>query len=68
MFADSRCLGEGRIILVNELPDFFKDIGPEPWPDKLSGGLLQKRFHEEKLPIKNALSQNIISGIGNILA
>jgi formamidopyrimidine-DNA glycosylase len=62
-------LGEGRIILGNEIPDFFKDIGPEPWPDKLAGGLLQKRFHVKKnSPIKNAaLSQNIIAGIGNIL-
>lgn len=70
VFVDSRCLGEGRILSKSEISDFFINIGPEPWPEKLSGSFLQKRFSVKKhSPIKNAaLDQNIIAGIGNILA
>ena len=69
-FADTRCLGEGYIISLSEEVLFFSKIGPEPWPQKLSGQQLQNCFHSKgNMAIKNALlQQDLIAGVGNILA
>jgi formamidopyrimidine-DNA glycosylase len=69
-FVDPRCLGEGKVISKNDLSRFFSHLGPEPWPKKLSGSFLQNCFSSKgKSPIKNAmLQQEIVSGVGNILA
>ena len=47
----------------------FKDIGIDPFDDKLSSDYLLDKFKNKKTPIKIALlDQRIINGVGNIYA
>ena len=71
IFNDARRFGlitycESEKILEHPL---FKNIGIEPFDDRLDGKYLYERLKTKKIPIKVALlDQSIINGTGNIYA
>jgi formamidopyrimidine-DNA glycosylase len=47
----------------------IKDIGLEPWDNRLNVSYLKDKYKNKRLPIKSViLDQSIIAGIGNIYA
>lgn len=49
--------------------NLFKNLGPEPWDEKLSARFLKEKFKGKKCAVKQALlDQSLVVGIGNIYA
>jgi formamidopyrimidine-DNA glycosylase len=70
-FKDTRRLGEVRVLS----PDAFEawmdglGLGPDAYPERFGGEWWENRFAKCRTPIKAALlRQELIAGIGNILA
>lgn len=60
-----------RMAVVSDLDAYLetKNLGFEPWDEKLTASFLQKRFKNRKRAIKSVLlEQTHIAGIGNIYA
>lgn len=71
MYNDTRKFGRMYLVEKNELNDVkpIKELGLEPWNDKLNEVYLKNKYKNKKLPIKTVLlDQSIIAGIGNIYA
>ncbi len=70
-FKDTRRLGEVRILSPIDLHDWLEglSLGPDAYPEKYDGTWWQQRFAKCRTAIKPALlKQNLVAGIGNILA
>ena len=69
-YKDTRKFGRMYLVdktKINESP--LKDVGPDPWDEKLTINYLKEKYNNKKIPIKTALlDQSIIAGIGNIYA
>ncbi len=69
-YKDTRKFGRMYLVdktKINESP--LKDVGPDPWDEKLTTNYLKEKYNNKKIPIKTALlDQSIIAGIGNIYA
>lgn len=71
VYKDVRKFGKMYLIKKEEINDIgpLKDIGLEPWDEKLDNKYLKEKFKNKKLPIKTVLlDQSIVAGIGNIYA
>ena len=59
----------GGFSITDNIDEYFKTFGPEPFSDSLKANYLIEKFKISKRPIKSLLlDQKIISGIGNIYA
>ena len=70
-YMDTRKFGKMYLIKKEDITMVgpLKDLGLEPWDDKLTSKYLLDKYRKKKLPIKTVLlDQNIIVGIGNIYA
>ena len=70
-FIDARCLGELQVIPRGDVEAHFqsKKLGPEPFPERQSGGWWAQRLQGLKGAIKPALMrQDRVAGLGNIAA
>lgn len=70
-FEDARRLGELRVLPPGAAPTLpaLAAMGPEPWPERQSGGWWAARFVGARGPIKPALlDQSRVAGLGNIAA
>jgi len=68
-YHDTRKFGQMHLINKDELEAFFisKNLGLEPFDDKLTVSYLKEKFKSKKQAIKSTLlDQSIIVGIGNI--
>lgn len=66
---DPRRFATAERIPAGELPARLARLGPEPWPEPLSGPALAARFLGRRGPVKPALLEGArVAGIGNILA
>lgn len=70
-YHDVRKFGKMYLIEKDKINEIgpLKDLGYEPWDEKLDIDYLKEKYKNKKLPIKTVLlDQNIIVGIGNIYA
>lgn len=70
-YMDTRKFGKMYLIKKDDISSVgpLKNLGLEPWDDKLTGNYLLNKYKSKKLPIKSVLlDQSIIVGIGNIYA
>lgn len=70
-YMDVRKFGKMLLIEKDKINEIgpFKEMGLEPWDDKLTKDYLKEKFMHKRLPIKTVLlDQSIIVGIGNIYA
>lgn len=70
-YNDVRKFGKMYLIEKEKIKEIgpLKELGYEPWDNKLTTTYLKEKYQKIKLPIKTALlNQNIITGIGNIYA
>lgn len=70
-YMDVRKFGKMWLIPKNKLMEIgpLKDLGLEPWDERLTVSYLQEKFSSRKLPIKTVLlDQSIVVGVGNIYA
>lgn len=70
-FQDTRKFGKMYLIKKELINTFgpLKELGYEPWNNKLDVSYLKNKFHNKRIPIKTGLlDQSIIAGIGNIYA
>ena len=70
-YKDTRKFGRMYLVTEKELEKIspLKDLGCEPWDEKLTKEYLKEKLENKKIPIKTALlDQKIIVGIGNIYA
>ena len=70
-YNDTRKFGKMYLVNKDELEECkpIKELGLEPWDDKLTNTYLREKYKNKKLPIKTIiLDQSIIVGIGNIYA
>ena len=70
-YMDTRKFGKMYLIDKEKINNIgpLKDLGLEPWDEKLTINYLLNKYSKKKLPIKTVLlDQTIIVGIGNIYA
>lgn len=70
-YRDTRKFGKMLLIPKDEILECkqIKELGLEPWDNKLTSFYLMDKYKNKKLPIKSVLlEQSIITGIGNIYA
>ena len=70
-YMDTRKFGKMYLIKKDEIDSIgpLKELGLEPWDNKLTSDYLLCKYRKKKLPIKTVLlDQSIIVGIGNIYA
>lgn len=70
-YMDTRKFGKMYLIEKDNINNIgpLKELGLEPWDDKLDSNYLLDKYKNKKLPIKSVLlDQSIIVGIGNIYA
>ena len=70
-YHDVRKFGKMLLIPKKDIDTIgpFKDMGLEPWDEKLTSSYLEEKFSKKRMPIKSCLlDQGIIVGIGNIYA
>ena len=70
-YHDTRKFGKMLLIPKDEILECkqIKELGLEPWDNKLTSFYLMDKYKNKKLPIKSVLlEQSIITGIGNIYA
>lgn len=66
-YRDIRRFGRIRVLDLEDLPNFFAHLGPDPF--EVSVEELSERLRGRKAPIKNLLlNQTILRGLGNIYA
>ncbi len=70
IYNDPRRFGFVKLINgKNNLKNYFKKLGPDPFKKNFNLNYFKKSLHKKKKNIKNVLiDQNFISGIGNIYA
>lgn len=70
-YHDTRKFGRMHLIKKEDIDNYelLKELGLEPWDDKLMVEYLKSKYKNKSLPIKTVLlDQSIIVGIGNIYA
>ena len=70
-YRDTRKFGKMLLVPKDEIDECrqIKELGLEPWDDKLTSEYLLDKYKSKRLPIKSVLlDQSIITGIGNIYA
>ncbi len=70
-YVDVRKFGKMWLTTKEELDSIkpIKELGLEPWDEKLTVSYLKEKYKDKKIPIKTCiLDQGIITGIGNIYA
>lgn len=70
-YMDTRKFGKMYLIKKDEIDKIgpLRELGLEPWDNKLNSEYLLEKYKNKKLPIKSVLlDQSIIVGIGNIYA
>lgn len=69
-YKDVRKFGKMYLIKKEEIKNsILKELGLEPWDNKLTTTYLTKKYKSKTIPIKTILlDQSIITGIGNIYA
>jgi len=70
-YHDVRKFGKMLLIEKEKIKEIgpLKELGYEPWDNKLNINYLKAKYQNKKLPIKTVLlDQSIITGIGNIYA
>jgi formamidopyrimidine-DNA glycosylase len=70
-FVDPRRFGDLRVAPWDELVASppVSELGPDPWPEPISGSRLEQRLRGTMRPIWAALlDQRVLAGIGNIYA
>jgi formamidopyrimidine-DNA glycosylase len=67
VFNDRRRLG--KLWLVDDADAVISKLGPEPFDESFTPGVLEQRLSRHHIPIKAALlNQSIVAGIGNMYA
>lgn len=70
-YQDTRKFGKMLLISKEDLEETrpIKELGYEPWDNRLNIKYLKDKFSKKRLPIKTVLlDQSIITGLGNIYA
>ena len=70
-YQDTRKFGKMHLIKKEDFDNYvvIKELGYEPWDEKLDYNYLKDKYKKKNLPIKTViLDQSIITGIGNIYA
>jgi len=70
-YHDTRKFGKMLLVRKEEINNckVIKELGLEPWDEKLTVDYLKKHYKKKLLPIKTTiLDQSIIAGLGNIYA